>query len=83
MTFALVIHGGAGARPGTDYSLQEAHMGELIRRGGELLETGGSALDIVTATVAEMESSGLYVAGKGSAPNKAGIIEFPLHRRIY
>lgn len=75
MTFALVIHGGAGARPDTDYSLQEAHMGELISRGGKMLESGATSLDTVEAMVADMEASGLYVAGKGSAPNKAGIIE--------
>lgn len=75
MTFALAIHGGAGARPDTDYSLQEAHLTTLIARGGMMLESGASALDTVTAMVIAMESSGLYVAGKGSAPNTAGIIE--------
>ncbi|MEQ9487866.1 MAG: isoaspartyl peptidase/L-asparaginase [Alphaproteobacteria bacterium] len=75
MTFALAIHGGAGARPDTDYSLQEAHMAALIAQGGKMLESGASALDAVTAMVSDMESSGLYVAGKGSAPNTAGMIE--------
>ncbi len=75
MTFALVIHGGAGARPGTDYSAQTAHMEVLINQGGRMLETGAAALDVVTLMVADMEASGLYVAGKGSAPNAAGIIE--------
>jgi isoaspartyl peptidase/L-asparaginase-like protein (Ntn-hydrolase superfamily) len=39
------------------------------------LEAGASALDIVEYAVAEMESSGLYVAGRGSAPNTAGYVE--------
>ena len=39
------------------------------------LEGGASALDVVEAAVAELESSGLYVAGKGSAPNTAGYVE--------
>ncbi len=39
------------------------------------LEAGASALDIVEYVVAEMESSGLYVAGRGSAPNTAGYVE--------
>jgi len=75
MTYALVLHGGAGARPGTDYSLQVAHMDALIRRCGEMLESGSNALDAAVEVVSEMEASGLYVAGKGSAPNTAGIIE--------
>lgn len=33
------------------------------------------ALDVVEYAVAEMETSGLYVAGRGSAPNTAGYIE--------
>lgn len=39
------------------------------------LEAGTSALDVVEYAVAEMESSGLYVAGRGSAPNTAGYVE--------
>jgi isoaspartyl peptidase/L-asparaginase-like protein (Ntn-hydrolase superfamily) len=39
------------------------------------LEAGTSAIDIVEYAVAEMESSGLYVAGRGSAPNTAGYVE--------
>ena len=39
------------------------------------LEAGTSALDIVEYAVAELESSGLYVAGRGSAPNTAGYVE--------
>ena len=40
-----------------------------------MLADGGSALDVVEHCVAEMESSGLYVAGRGSAPNTAGYVE--------
>jgi isoaspartyl peptidase/L-asparaginase-like protein (Ntn-hydrolase superfamily) len=36
---------------------------------------GSSALDVVEFAVAAMESSGLYVAGRGSAPNSAGYVE--------
>jgi isoaspartyl peptidase/L-asparaginase-like protein (Ntn-hydrolase superfamily) len=39
------------------------------------LKAGGSALDVVEYAVAEMENSGLYVAGRGSAPNTAGYVE--------
>jgi len=75
MTYALVIHGGAGARPGTDYSEQKKHLEVLINKGQEMLISGHDALEIVTTIVAEMEASGLYVAGKGSAPNTDGIVE--------
>ena len=34
-----------------------------------------AALDLVEYAVAEMESCGLYVAGRGSAPNSAGYVE--------
>lgn len=75
MTYALIIHGGAGAQPGTDYSQQISHMDSLIRKGQALLENGTSALCVVEAMVSDMELSGHYVAGKGSAPNIDGVIE--------
>lgn len=75
MTYALVIHGGAGAQPGTDYTVQKRHMGELLNLGEERLRAGDSALDVVTLMVEQLELSGLYVAGKGSAPNTQGQFE--------
>ena len=50
-------------------------MRELTENARERLAAGSRALDIVEFTVAEMESSGLYVAGRGSAPNSAGHVE--------
>ena len=47
----------------------------MIEASQARLEAGTSALDIVEYAVAEMESSGLYVAGRGSAPNTAGYVE--------
>lgn len=75
MTYALIIHGGAGAQPGTDYSIQKDHMETLILKGQSLLEGGANALDVVEAMVCDLERSGHYVAGKGSAPNMNGAIE--------
>ena len=75
MTYALVVHGGAGARPSIDYTDQRQHLAQLIARGGEDLSAGRSALDVVSDAVADLEASGLYVAGRGSAPNAKGIIE--------
>ncbi len=75
MAYALIIHGGAGARPGTDYTPQSLHMERLIAEGQKMLLGGRDALDVVSDMVAELEGSGLYVAGKGSAPNLAGAFE--------
>ncbi|MGB6230972.1 MAG: isoaspartyl peptidase/L-asparaginase [Litorimonas sp.] len=73
--YALVLHGGAGPTPGRDYSEVETHLGRLIDQGQALLDRGRSALDVVEEMVAGMEASGLYVAGRGSAPNASGIVE--------
>jgi isoaspartyl peptidase/L-asparaginase-like protein (Ntn-hydrolase superfamily) len=60
---------------GRNYSVVEDHLRELATEGESRLKAGASALDVVEFTVAEMESCGMYVAGKGSAPNTAGYVE--------
>ena len=69
------MHGGAGPVAGRDYAVVEEHLRKLTEEGKARLEAGGSALDVIEYAVAEMESSGLYVAGRGSAPNTAGYVE--------
>jgi len=69
------LHGGAGPVAGRDYSVVEDHLRELAAEGQSRLESGAAALDVVEFAVAELEASGLYVAGKGSAPNTAGYVE--------
>jgi isoaspartyl peptidase/L-asparaginase-like protein (Ntn-hydrolase superfamily) len=73
--FAMAIHGGAGARRGRDFSAQLRHLSRLIAHGRERLASGASALEAAVEIVAELEASGLYVAGRGSAPNSAGLFE--------
>jgi len=74
--WTLLLHGGAGVNPGRDYRLVEAHLAEVATGGGRKLADGEAALDVVQECVAAMEESGLYVAGRGSAPNRDGIHEF-------
>ena len=73
--FSFALHGGAGARSGRDYSVAEYHMRELAENARDRLASGARALDVVEYAVTEMETSGLYVAGRGSAPNSAGYVE--------
>jgi L-asparaginase/beta-aspartyl-peptidase (threonine type) len=73
--FSLVLHGGAGAVAGRDYAETERHLAQLASSCRARLDAGGRALDLVEFAVAELEASGLYVAGRGSAPNSAGYVE--------
>lgn len=75
MTFALALHGGAGARRTLDYGAIVSDMAGLVEAARDRLAKGASALDVAVDIVAEMESSGLYVAGKGGSPNLAGEYE--------
>ena len=72
--WTLVLHGGAGVNPARDYSEVQDHLLALVTEGAARLEAGESALDTTQWAVAAMEASGLYVAGRGSAPNRAGIL---------
>ena len=73
---ALVAHGGAGA-PGIASERPERRRGMLaaLRRGAEILRTGGSALDAVVATVAALEDHPMFNAGFGSLLNSEGRVE--------
>jgi L-asparaginase/beta-aspartyl-peptidase (threonine type) len=74
-TWALALHGGAGAVAGRDYTETEHHLQWLAADCRERLEDDAPALDVVEFAVHELESCGLYVAGRGSAPNSAGHVE--------
>lgn len=74
-SIALALHGGAGARPGADYSRETAHMRGLVEAARDRLLAGAAALDVVVETVTALEASGLYVAGRGAAANPDGDFE--------
>jgi len=73
--YAIALHGGAGPVAGRDYSIAEEHLRSLAENCEAQLIAGGSALDVVEYAVAELESSGFYVAGRGSAANSRGYVE--------
>jgi len=72
---SVALHGGAGARRGRDYGREIPHMRGLIEAARDRLRGGASALDVAVETVAALEASGLYVAGRGAAANTAGKYE--------
>ncbi len=74
-TYALALHGGAGAKRGVDYDREIEHMRGLAEAARDRLAGGASALDVAVETVAALEASGLYVAGRGGSPNTAGHYE--------
>jgi isoaspartyl peptidase/L-asparaginase-like protein (Ntn-hydrolase superfamily) len=71
----LVIHGGAGALPDRNYGREIGHMRGLIEAGRDRLAAGAAALDVVVETIAALEASGLYVAGRGASANTGGVYE--------
>lgn len=75
MIYALAIHGGAYSRPQPEVPERQALLRKLIGAGRERLDSGATALDVVTAMVRELEISGLFRAGRGSSPNTDGVVE--------
>ncbi len=50
-------------------------MRGLVEAGRDRLAAGASALDVVVQTIAALEESGLYVAGRGASANAQGDYE--------
>lgn len=71
----IVVHGGAGPIPETDFSLYEAGVKRAAEEGYKILIAGGSALDAVERTVFVMEEDEVFNAGRGSALTIDGEIE--------
>ncbi|EIW82697.1 asparaginase [Coniophora puteana RWD-64-598 SS2] len=75
--FTLVIHGGAGtmSRDGSTPEKQRRYrvmLGEALKAGHEVLQSGGEAMDAAVAAVSVMEDCPLFNAGKGAVFNVAG-----------
>jgi len=73
--YALAIHGGAGVMLGRNYQGVPEHLEGLAARCHDRLRDGVASIDVVEYAVTDMEASGLYVAGRGSASNAAGFVE--------
>ena len=71
MTWAIVVHGGAGVIERKDLSPEQeaayrASLNRAIQAGGAVLSKGGSALDAIEATIRLMEDDPLFNAGRGA-----------------
>jgi beta-aspartyl-peptidase (threonine type) len=75
VTYAIAIHGGAGARARRTREETEAireALAEALRRGRDALASGGASVDAVELAIRCLEDSPLFNAGKGATFNLAG-----------
>jgi L-asparaginase / beta-aspartyl-peptidase len=72
---AIAVHGGAFdiAPPERDRHREGCLL--AARAGWQVLDDGGSALDAVERAVRELEGSGIFGAGRGSAMSEEGFVE--------
>ena len=76
----LCVHGGAGSirrddlLPESDRRMRDG-LRRALRAGQQVLQSGGSALDAVTAAVTELESCEVFNAGRGSVLTSAGEVQ--------
>ena len=78
--FAIAIHGGAGTITRKNMtpekeSAYRSKLKEALSTGYVILETGGTSLNAVEATIQIMEDSDLFNAGKGAVFTNAGTNE--------
>jgi L-asparaginase / beta-aspartyl-peptidase len=75
--WSIVIHGGAGVidrttlTPAQDAEYRAA-MRQALTIGGDILESGGTSLDAVTATISYLEDNELFNAGRGAVFSAEG-----------
>jgi len=78
--WVIVVHGGAGyINPETftaeNEELHKERLTAALKTGGEILESGGSALDAVEEAIRIMEDSPFFNAGRGAVFNADGVNE--------
>jgi L-asparaginase / beta-aspartyl-peptidase len=78
-SWALAIHGGAGAAPKdlseTELALTRTALSAALAAGASILTGGGSSLDAVQAAVRILENCGVLNAGRGAVLNHEGFAE--------
>jgi beta-aspartyl-peptidase (threonine type) len=72
---AIAVHGGAFDIAPAEHDRHREGCLTAARAGWRVLEDGGSALDAVERAVRELEGSGIFGAGRGSALSEEGFIE--------
>lgn len=78
--WAIVVHGGAGVierssmKPSTEAAYR-ASLTEAEQAGAKVLDSGGSALDAIEATIRILEDDPLFNAGRGAVFTAEGKIE--------
>ncbi len=72
----IFIHGGAGRIPKEKVDNVERGIRGAVLAGKDVLDHGGSAIEAVIESIAYMEDSGIFNAGRGSALNLEDRVEF-------
>jgi L-asparaginase / beta-aspartyl-peptidase len=75
MPLALVVHGGAGAIAPERHQSARDGCAAAALAGWQILRSGGSALDAVSAAVVALENNPAFNAGTGSVLTRDGIAE--------
>ncbi len=71
----VVVHGGAGAWPRSDWPAATAAVAAAARAAYAVLAAGGSALDAAIAAVVALEDDPRFNAGHGAVATQAGEVE--------
>ncbi len=75
MTFAILVHGGAGDISPDSLEARKQGCRNAAEAGAGILKRGGQALDAVQAAVEVLEDNPLFNAGLGSTLNREGRVE--------
>ena len=75
MTFAIIVHGGAGKIDAASAPARLAGCRAAAEAGFAVLKRNGTALDAVQTAVIALENNPLFNAGTGSTLNREGKVE--------